>query len=195
MINKTMESLKKWPIKCYRYSNKLGQKLHVPEKYNARLSLSEDGKELILMTKKYTNQGLYQLETQKAKHLHSKVVELKDLNKGRLTYKDLLNKTNKKKKRKMKTLKGFLQAIRGELQSESSEEHDIETDDEISDDEDDPRYTWVKSKYSCDVDDILSIIVGGMSSKFWQLRKHLNQIHPNDYDKVMCCQLFPFYAW
>ena len=35
MINKTIEWLKKYPIKCFRYSNKLGCELHIPEKYNA----------------------------------------------------------------------------------------------------------------------------------------------------------------
>ena len=55
MINKTIEWLQKHPIKCYRYSNKLGDKLHIPNKYNAKIQLSLDATELIIMTKKYAN--------------------------------------------------------------------------------------------------------------------------------------------
>ena len=39
-INRTIESLQKYPIKCYRYSNKLADQLHIPEKYNAKIQLS-----------------------------------------------------------------------------------------------------------------------------------------------------------
>ena len=36
-IAKLTSWLKRNPIKCYRYSNKLGHKLHIPDKCNAYL--------------------------------------------------------------------------------------------------------------------------------------------------------------
>ena len=41
--------------------------------------------------------------------------------------------------------------------------------------------TWYKSKASCKVDDIKSIIVGAQSTRFWPMRKHMNLIIPKDY--------------
>ena len=50
--------------------------------------------------------------------------------------------------KKLGTLKGFLQAIKGEIDSESSES--VESDDVISDDEENQDgYTWIKSQFSC----------------------------------------------
>ena len=61
-----------------------------------------------------------------------------------------------------------MHAIRGEIDTNSDDSDSIESDDAISDDKiDHPGYTWVKSQFSCQVADILSIILGGMSSKFW----------------------------
>ena len=36
----------------------------------------------------------------------------------------------------------------------------------------DPDYKNVKSSTSCYLDDIIGIIFGGLSSRFWMLRKH-----------------------
>ena len=70
----------------------------------------------------------------------------------------------------------------------------VESDDQISDDGlNNPDFKWVKSQFSCNVDDIKAIIVGGVSSKFWQMRKYLNQIHPEEYLKKS--KDIPFYAW
>ena len=48
-----------------------------------------------------------------------------------------------------------------------------------------------KSSSSCKIDDIIGIVFGGTSTRFWMLRKHMNTITPQEY-KVMDV---PFYAW
>ena len=57
-------------------------------------------------------------------------------------------------------------------------ENSISSDELLStDQEQDPNnkdYAWVKSFGSCKVDDIHGIIFGGLSSRFWMLRKHIN---------------------
>ena len=92
---------------------------------------------------------------------------------------------------KLTTLKGFLEAIKGENDSQSSSS--VDSDDIISDNGKDEDFVWEKSNFSCFARDIKSFVVGGMSSKFWQTRKLLNLIQPNEYtndpDNV------PFYAW
>ena len=46
-----------------------------------------------------------------------------------------------------------------------------------------------KSKASCRVADITGFIYGGMSARFWMMRKHINQLQPHDFDHL------PLYAW
>ena len=53
-IKKTTEWLKRNPIKCDRYSNKLDEKIYVPHTYTSKIQLSSDGNQLILMIKKFT---------------------------------------------------------------------------------------------------------------------------------------------
>ena len=50
---------------------------------------------------------------------------------------------------------------------------------------------WTKSSASCSMKDITGIMYGGISSRFWMLRKHMNSLPVDDlkWGKV------PFYAW
>lgn len=38
------------------------------------------------------------------------------------------------------------------------------------------KYICKKSKASCQVADIIGFIYGGMSARFWMMRKHINQL-------------------
>lgn len=40
-------------------------------------------------------------------------------------------------------------------------------------------YRNVKSSASCNVDDIMGFTIGAQSSRFWALRKHINQMKPS----------------
>ena len=52
-------------------------------------------------------------------------------------------------------------------------------------------FNYHKSSTSCKLDEIKGILFGGISSRFWMLRKHLNSLCVSHYrtEKV------PFYAW
>lgn len=47
----------------------------------------------------------------------------------------------------------------------------------------------VKSFASCKIKDIKGFIYGGLSSRFWMLRKHTNFLDH------AACENLPFYAW
>ena len=49
------------------------------------------------------------------------------------------------------------------------------------------KFTIVRSNASCHLKDIKGFIYGGLSSRFWLLRKHLNLVE--DVKKM------PFYSW
>lgn len=51
------------------------------------------------------------------------------------------------------------------------------------------QFQRVLSSSSCNIDDIKNFIVGGMSSRFWMLRKHINSLPRHLFTKL------PFYAW
>jgi hypothetical protein len=53
------------------------------------------------------------------------------------------------------------------------------------------KYQWVKSASSCKINDIKGIIYGGISSRFWMLRVHINSIPINDIRNGT----MPFYCW
>ena len=50
---------------------------------------------------------------------------------------------------------------------------------------------WTKSNASCKLKSIKGIMYGGISSRFWMLRKHINSLSTDDlkWGKV------PFYSW
>jgi hypothetical protein len=50
---------------------------------------------------------------------------------------------------------------------------------------------WTTSSASCKLKNIKGIMFGGISSRFWMLRKHVNSLSKNDlkWGKV------PFYSW
>jgi len=47
----------------------------------------------------------------------------------------------------------------------------------------------VQSSASCKISEIDAFIVGGFSSRFWVVRKHINSLNREDLKKV------PFYSW
>ena len=75
---------------------------------------------------------------------------------------------------KLTTITGFLNAIRGENDSESTSS--VDSDDLISDKGLDTDFTWKMSNLSFFANNIKSFVVGGISSKFWSTRKFLNLI-------------------
>jgi hypothetical protein len=44
-----------------------------------------------------------------------------------------------------------------------------------------PQYNRVKSSASCRLSNVVGIIFGGISSRFWMLRKHLNTMDHSFY--------------
>ena len=72
------------------------------------------------------------------------------------------------------------------MQDISSSDEEIYNPDYVAD------YFHSESHASCNIDDIQSIIVGGMSSRFWLLRKHMNCFNTK---KIKESEITPFYAW
>lgn len=66
------------------------------------------------------------------------------------------------------------------------------SDEEIYNPDYEADYMLSKSYASCDISDIKSIIVGGMSSRFWLLRKYMNSL---DNKVIIDKKKVPFYAW
>lgn len=64
---------------------------------------------------------------------------------------------------------------------------DNDSDDDGIDDEFD--YVCTKSKSSCKVSQIKSFLFGGISSRFWMLRKHINSMPIEELHNL------PFYSW
>ena len=69
--------------------------------------------------------------------------------------------------------------------------------DQLQTDEDamsiDPdEFEWDPSSASFNVDDIEGIVFGGVSSRFWMLRKHLCSLPPADHKNG---RGVPFYSW
>jgi hypothetical protein len=52
-------------------------------------------------------------------------------------------------------------------------------------------YKLQKSSLSCRLDRIKSFVVGGLSSRFWAMRKHINMMTAKDMDN----HGLPFYSW
>ena len=52
-------------------------------------------------------------------------------------------------------------------------------------------YKKSKSKASCDLSEITGFLFGGMSSRFWMLRKHINNFKVVQGARVK----LPFYSW
>jgi hypothetical protein len=50
---------------------------------------------------------------------------------------------------------------------------------------------WYKSSASCKLSDIKGILYGGISSRFWMMRKHINSIPIDQLKKGN----LPFYCW
>ena len=95
---------------------------------------------------------------------------------------------SKFKKIKSVTLKGFKNNIVGEIDTETSESFgsDSEHLDENTD------YRFVQSVFTYKLDDLEGIIVGGISSRFWQIRKYMNLLQQKFYNRD---EKIPFYSW
>ena len=63
-------------------------------------------------------------------------------------------------------------------------------DEDIAQKED-GSFRYVQSSASCNFSKVKGIVYGGISSRFWMLRKHMNSIDPAEYRK----KKVPFYAW
>ena len=48
-----------------------------------------------------------------------------------------------------------------------------------------------ESSASCDLDDLIGILYGGISSRYWMLRKHINSL---EISKISDEDI-PFYSW
>lgn len=74
---------------------------------------------------------------------------------------------------------------------ESFDDSDVQINQVTELDEvlDDVQFKEVKSSSSCKISDIQSIMFGGLSSRFWMLRKHINLMEPEELKKL------PFYSW
>ena len=55
----------------------------------------------------------------------------------------------------------------------------------------DGSFKYTISSASCDLANVKGIIFGGISSRFWMLRKHMNSLDPIDYKR----HPVPFYSW
>ena len=53
----------------------------------------------------------------------------------------------------------------------------------------DPDYKEFRSSASCNLSEIKGIIFGGLSSRFWLFRKHINNLQRQDLNRL------PFYSW
>lgn len=53
----------------------------------------------------------------------------------------------------------------------------------------DPDFDSKSSSASCSIDDVQSILFGGMNARFWMLRKHFNSLSLDELKYV------PFYSW
>ena len=92
---------------------------------------------------------------------------------------------------KLTTIGGFLKAIKGEQQSDSSSS--VDNEDLISDKGIGEEFTWKKSHLSFFPKDVKNFVIGGTSSKFWSMRKFLNlkPVQEYRYDQ----ENIPLYAW
>ena len=87
---------------------------------------------------------------------------------------------------------GKMDEFRGDQNSESSSE-DIpinqRLDTELDEFVDEIEFKEKESNATCRFSEIEGIIFGGMSSRFWMLRKHINSLDAESLKKL------PFYSW
>ena len=70
MIKTTTKRLKEYPIKCFKYTNSMNDKIEIRNSYTQTIRISEDGKRLIIMNKQFTLDALYRFETVKSSNWH-----------------------------------------------------------------------------------------------------------------------------
>jgi len=87
---------------------------------------------------------------------------------------------------KQKTGKKKTVAMTSQTASEAPD-HVSEPEEECLTDRE--NFTNFKSSSSCWVDSIQGIVYGGMTSRFWMLRKHINSL------SIAELKQLPFYAW
>jgi len=61
---------------------------------------------------------------------------------------------------------------------------------ELDENIDDVKFKNVESSGSCKISEIENILFGGISSRFWMLRKHIMLLNKMTIEKEM-----PFFAW
>jgi len=60
---------------------------------------------------------------------------------------------------------------------------------ELDENIDDIKFKNVESSGSCKISEIENILFGGISSRFWMLRKHINMLSDAELKSM------PFYSW
>ena len=150
--------------------------------YESTLQLSKDGKELIILNKKYTDNKVLTTVEQQGRDKTEMLVRNKrknnrnkSISKAKLLQKVIQISHNRNKS----ALSKFSGSKPNEQQlNQSADDILIDSDDLLSTDEEieekKKNYKWVKTRSSYKVNDITGIVFGGMTSRFWVLRKYIN---------------------
>ena len=165
-----------------KYSHNLCGIIKEHKDFSSLLRLAEDGKSLILLNKKYTARSLYTMESQMAERSEylQDLKERKENDKKKDAYLKILQRLTNMQKQKTATLKGFTNKIRGEQDTDSEDEDAFAPDsDQLEENTD---YQFVKSNFTYKLEDLEAIIIGGISSRFWQIRKYMNLLQSKEYD-------------
>ena len=98
------------------------------------------------------------------------------------------------KKDKVKSISGLrdsgaLEFFEGDQSSDSAQSDEYQLNTELDEQVDQIQFTDKDSGASCRVNDIKGIIFGGVSSRFWMLRKHISSLNGKDLKSL------PFFAW
>ena len=153
-------------IKCLKYNHSLDAEFQQNNNQQATILLSDDGDHLIIRNCKPVFNHKYDLNT------NPKIIQTL--------------KQNEKKKRLAKA-KGeqFIEKEFNPYDSSISSHCLSELDSEL----DEIEFVDDHSSTSCCLSDINGIIYGGLSSRFWMLRKHINSLNNQQLKNV------PFYSW
>jgi len=76
-----------------------------------------------------------------------------------------------KKRRRIEKINSILKKKNIKIEENDKRLYEI---GDISEDESSKEYVFDKSSASCYFDDIESIAIGGVTSRFWMFRKHMN---------------------
>lgn len=146
-------------IQCFKYNTTLDKKIQSSTIFDAFLSLSQDGREIIITNRK----PLGEQKADHEGHLHSHDEE------------DSYGSTEEVEKKE-----DDVPCILNQLDQEDVEAMRKQEEEE----ENEFAFKNVKSSASCMLSEIDSFLFGGCSSRFWMLRKHINSQTRTELDKV-----------